>query len=208
MDFATFNNNTWVDPFFFSESPSTVPSSTTASSCMDLLNLGSAPDNMADLLLDWSANSLQQHQQQPIQQQQPLQHVVFLPAETAANILSGQQSPIFLIPSPTVPGSYVPAVATASYQSHVIQQQQQEQQFLPSPPQQTNTSIPLIDFQRQSSFSPVPSSTGGYSVCGSPQLLDNKDILESLLSTPPMSPPNSIMDELFSLPSPSTFGRH
>ncbi|KAJ3109569.1 hypothetical protein HDU96_007188 [Phlyctochytrium bullatum] len=111
----------------------------------------------------------------PQQQQQPNHHVVFVPSSTVERIRAGDEVPIFLIPNPTFPGSFVPAIpasmATPSATNF---------SFLPATPPMFNPQQLLPSFHQQfmgppPSFLPSPH----------PQPL----------TTPPMSPPLSITHE-------------
>ncbi|KAJ3107889.1 hypothetical protein HDU97_002821 [Phlyctochytrium planicorne] len=102
-------------------------------------------------------------------------HIVFVPASHAANILGGQQHSIFLVPSPTAPGSFIPAMPVSTQNMNVMpspptnmyqdlycpppspifqQQHQQQQQIISTPPLSPSSSIGDLDFMASPIASP------------------------------------------------------
>ncbi|KAJ3201485.1 hypothetical protein HDU67_001302 [Dinochytrium kinnereticum] len=130
---------------------------------------------------------------------QTTHHIVYVPASTAAGILSGQHNPIFLIPSSTVPGSFVPAVASAT--SHLatppapalFNDVQLQQPFFPAGDQLFGAP----SFTAANPFTSTPNSSA--------QSFEEKLILDTILGTPPMSPSHSTFEDFLGSPSTPSF---
>ncbi|KAJ3096575.1 hypothetical protein HDU96_000721 [Phlyctochytrium bullatum] len=127
-------------------------------------------------------------------------HVVYVPSSTAQRIRQGHQQPIFLIPNPAMPGSFVPAIPSTTTVPLAPQQQQQQQQQLPTTPPPFIDALPFM----APPAAPQPQLSLPLDMVFG---LDSTKALLEQLSSPPMSPPLSIIPEdLLSLPPTSPHG--